>query len=138
MKPAHHVASRSAIIHRDAQSVYRVIRDVQNAPSWRPDVTKVEMLSPTQFREHSKQGVVRYDIEVDEPPRKLVTRIADTNLGFGGSWTYELEPAAEGTRVTITERGFVTNLFFRIMMRLFFNPASTIEKYLAALSNHMK
>ena len=133
MKPAHHVASSSIVVPRDAASIYKVIRDVANAPSWRPDVKKVEVLAAAKFREHGKNGVVTYDIETDEPPRRLVTRIADTNLGYGGSWTYELADVPEGTRVTITENGFVTNVFFRVMMRLFFKPTSSIERYLAAL-----
>lgn len=136
--PKDHVASRSTLIRRDAQSVYAAVRDVGNAPSWRSGLERVELLGPTRFREFGKDGAITYDIVTDEPPRKLITRIADTNLGFGGSWTYTFDQIPEGTRVTITENGVVSNVIFRFMMRFVFGTTSTIDKYLAALENHMK
>ena len=71
-------------------------------------------------REHGKQGVVPYRVEVLEPPARLVMRIADPSLPYGGSWTYELRAAGTGTEITITEDGQVFNPIFRVMQKLFF------------------
>jgi hypothetical protein len=65
-----------------------------------------------------------------QPPRRLVTRIADQSLPFGGTWTYELTPAGSGTRLTITEHGTVFNPVFRFMSRFVFGHAATIERFL--------
>jgi hypothetical protein len=64
----------------------------------------------------------------------FVARIADTDLPFGGTWTYELKPEGAGTRVTITERGEVYNPIFRFMSRFVLSQTATMEKYLAALT----
>jgi hypothetical protein len=135
--PKEHTVSRSVIVRRDPRSVYDLVRDFEHASDWRSGVVRVEMLGATKFREHGKHGAVTYDIVTEEPGRQLVTRIADTNLGYGGSWTYTFEAVPEGTRVTITENGEVTNLLFRILSRFVFGHASTIEKTLAALERRL-
>jgi hypothetical protein len=63
----------------------------------------------------------------------MVVRIADPDLPFGGTWTYELKQEESGTRVTITERGEVYNPIFRFMSRFVFSHTATLERYLAAL-----
>ena len=111
-----------------------IVRDVANASQWRSDVQRVDIIDATHFREHAKHGTVTYEIVDDKPAQRYVTRIADTNLGYGGSWTYAFAPENGGTRVTITEDGEITNLFFRFMARFVFGYTSTIDKTLAALA----
>jgi uncharacterized protein YndB with AHSA1/START domain len=135
--PKQHTAARSIVIRRPPQAVYETIRDFAAAPQWRNDVQQVEMLGPTRFRERGKHGTVTYDIVNDEPGRRVVTRIADTDLGYSGAWTYLIEPAPEGTRVTITEDGEVTNVVFRFLSRFVFGHAATLEEYLAALQRRL-
>jgi len=137
MLPRQHSASRSVVLKHDRQSVYGVVRDFAKHPQWRKDVTQVEILAPAQFREHSKFGVVTYAIDLDEPAKKLVTRIADQNLPYGGSWTYDFEDAPGGTKLTITENGEIKNVAFRFMARYIFGYTSTMEAYLKALEQRM-
>ena len=69
---------------------------------------------------------------------ELVTRIADTGLAFGGSWTFALQPAASGTRLSITENGEVYNPLFRVMSRFVFGHTATIDRYLGDLQKHLR
>lgn len=57
--------------------------------------------------EFGKNVAISYRVTESVPPRRLVTRIAEHNLQFSGTWTYELGPDGPGTRLTITERGEV-------------------------------
>lgn len=132
--PRKHSASRSRLVHQSPANVYAIVRDVANAPQWRSEVTRVEMLEPTRFREHAKYRVVTYDIIDDQPARLLTTRIADKDLGYSGSWTYRFAPENGGTRVTITEDGEVSNVLFRFMSRFVFGYTTNIDKTLAALA----
>jgi uncharacterized protein YndB with AHSA1/START domain len=140
--PKGHRASGTVTLHAAPQTVFAIIADFAHGAEWRPDVQRVEILSGAgpgmEFREIGSNGSVRYRVEVLEPDVKIVTRIADTTLAFGGSWTFDLAPAAAGdTRLTITEDGEVYNPFFRLMSKLFFPPTATIEKYLAALQKRL-
>ncbi len=71
------------------------------------------------------------DVELDDRPRARITRIIDDKLPFGGRWYYELEPVDGGTRLTITEAGFVKLPMFRIFTTL--APNATKAKFLREL-----
>ncbi len=135
--PSKHVASREIVLRKAASEVYAVIRDFAAAPSWRTDLKALEMLDPVEgrvrFREESSNGTVTYEIVEELANEKLVTRIVDRDLGYFGSWTYELLPAESGTRVRITEDGEVPNVLFRFMSRFVFGHTATMDTYLKAL-----
>ena len=67
------------------------------------------------------------------PPRPFVARIADPDLPFGGTWTYEIAPAAGGSRVKKTEDGEIYKPQFRFVARFILGYEGTIASYLAAL-----
>jgi uncharacterized protein YndB with AHSA1/START domain len=140
--PRDHVASVTATIPAPPDTVWAALTDVSSYPAWRGDVERIEMVSrppaPLSWREHTKQGVLTLIVEASEPPRRLVTRIADRDLPFGGTWEYSIAPeTADSTqsRVMITERGFVTNPIFRFVSRFVMGHHSTLDTYLRALGS---
>jgi len=88
-----------------------------------------------RFREHMSSGPVVMEVEQATTPSRFVTRIADPDQPFGGTWTFEIVPD-RGTKslLTITERGEVYDPFFRFMSRFVFGYTSTMEDCLAALT----
>jgi Polyketide cyclase / dehydrase and lipid transport len=136
--PRRHKASRAIVLRASAPQVYAVINDFAAAPTWRADVKRVEILDSEKgrlrFREHGAHGAVTYEVVANVPDERLITRIVDRDLGYSGSWEYRLSPVEGGTRLTITEEGDVSNLFFRFMSRFVFGHRSTIDRYLAALA----
>jgi uncharacterized protein YndB with AHSA1/START domain len=131
----HHVTVERAYVAAPA-ALFALISDVKAYPSWRTDVTRVEVLSAEgvhpRWRETTRSGgPITYVMEESVPDRKLVSRIADTNLPFGGAWTYELTPVGtNGTRLAITEDGDVYNPIFRFVSRFVMGHTATIERYL--------
>ena len=132
-----HVASMTRLVELTPERVFVRITDVERYPEWRKDVDRVEVLSatPVRWREHSDGDAITFEIVQAVPDEKVVSRIADPNLPFGGTWTYELRRDGQGTRVTITERGSVYNPIFRFMSRFIFGHTATVEAYLDALAN---
>jgi uncharacterized protein YndB with AHSA1/START domain len=139
MMPQNHEASRSAVISVPPDSVWRIITDFTAAPQWRKDLTSVERLPDQQgrpaWREHGRNGDIAYEAVEWVPPSRFQSRISDTKLAFGGSWTFDLVPESAGraTRVTITERGEVYNPIFRFLSRFVFGYTATLDAYLGAL-----
>ena len=135
--PVKHTARRSATIGAADTTVWAAITDAGAFPSWRTKVESVEMLPAVEgrraWREKGSDGAVTYEVIRAEPPRRLVTRIADRDLPFGGEWEYELAPDGDGTRVTITERGEVYNPVFRFVSRFVMGHTATIDDYLRSL-----
>jgi polyketide cyclase/dehydrase/lipid transport protein len=138
--PKIHTASKSILLHRSPKEVYDVVRDFGSAPSWRSGVKSVEVKTQpdgkVQFREVGSD-TIDYAVDEDVPGQKLVTRILNTDLGYGGKWTYEFIPEGGGTRVKITEDGEVSNVLFRFMSRYVFGHTATIDTYLTSLGKRL-
>jgi hypothetical protein len=91
-----------------------------------------------EFREVDDHGAINYRVEAWEPGRRFVTRIADSSLPYGGSWTFDLRPVEGGTELTITEDGEVYNPIFRFMSLFFFSATATIERYQADVLKRLR
>lgn len=137
--PQGHVASRQATYRAPAGDVFAAISDVARYGEWRKDVEHVEVLSadPRRWKEKGSNGEVTFEVQEARAPERLVVRISDPNLPFGGTWTYELRPVDGATRLVITERGEVYNPIFRFMSRFVFSQTSTIEGFLSALGTKL-
>ena len=135
--PKSHVAAVSARYAAPPDSLWATLTDVAAFPRWRNDLARVELLPDENgqrgWREHGKNDVITYRVVTSDPPRRLVTRIDDETLPFGGTWTYELAPADGGTRLTITERGEVYNPIFRFVSRFVLGYAGTMTRVLRAI-----
>lgn len=135
--PKSHVASASARFAAPPAAIWRSLTDVTSFPKWRPGLTRVEILPDENgqrgWREHGKQGTITYRVVESAEPTRLVSRIADVNLPFGGTWTYDLAPDGAGTRLTITERGDVYNPIFRFVSRFVLGYTGTMTDVLRAL-----
>jgi hypothetical protein len=131
--PAAHHASRQATFAVSPESVYAAITTVTDFPKWRPKVKSVDVLSPTSFREKRGDGDVLFALEEVQAPSRVVTRIADDKLPFGGKWTYEIARSAAGTTLRITEDGEVYNPIFRFVSKFVFGHQASIDEYLRDL-----
>src|SRR5262252_7904066 len=131
MLPEAHVARRTALVHRAPDAVWAIMTDFAALPSWRPGLKSVEMLPPHDghivFREDASYGKVTFEVDEQRAPNKLVTRIADDALPFGGRWIFELVPEGDATRVTITEEGKVKSAFYRFFSRFVFGYDGTLD-----------
>ncbi len=135
MLPKNHLATRSSRFKQPPQAVWAVIT---GPADWRPNIRSSEKLPPRDgrrtWKEIDKHGqTITYESIEESPPNRLVTRIADPKLPFGGTWTQEIGPDASGCLVTITEAGEIYNPIFRFMSRFVFGYTGSIEAYLRAL-----
>lgn len=135
--PVAHTAGVRAEYAVSPAEVFGAIADVESHPEWRDDIDSVTVLeqSPFRWREVGKFGELTFVREAMEADRRIVARIADTTQGFGGTWTYLVEPTPTGAALTITEDGEVYNALFRFMSRFVFGHYSTMETFATALGH---
>ena len=140
--PKEHVASVRARFTAPPDATWAAIRDFGAWPSWNPGVKSMERLPDAGGAERwmlrDSTGGFPSRVEVSDPPAagkagRLVTRIDDPSLPFGGTWTWTVEADGQGSAVTITEDGEVRNPIFRLLARYVFGHHATIESYLQAL-----
>ena len=135
--PRAHTAARTTTFAKPPADVWRALTNLDAQTAWRRGLERIEHVDAVKFREHTTQGVILFEVVEDHANERRVTRIADDKLPFGGRWIYELRPDGAGTRLTITEDGFIKNPVFRFLSKTVFSTTATIEKFLQDLGTHL-
>jgi hypothetical protein len=137
LPPNHTARSRAVFAHSSPERVWALLSDFEGWPSWNSAATEVRRMPDRDgkpaFLHIGGFGEMPTIVESAHAPRRLVTSIpADAQLGFHGTWTYEILPAGAGCEVHITEEGTVDSPLFRFFS-LFTSPHSTMDATLRAL-----
>ena len=135
MLPRHHRATRQARYRQKPEAIYFTLA---GPVDWRSDVKASGSLPDRDGRkrwwEQDSHGhKITYELVEDQMPWRRVTRMAEKNLPFGGTWTIDISPVPEGSVVRITEDGQIHNAIFRFMARFLFGYTGSIETYLRDL-----
>lgn len=116
--PVSHEASRTAEFSRPPGQVHALVSNLKDYPAWWPEAgSQVEIVESI-------------------PPTRFVTRIVG-ETAFGGTWTMDIVPTEKGSRLTITERGEISNPIFRTLARFVFGHTRTMESCLAAAQKRL-
>jgi hypothetical protein len=136
--PRHHVAARAISLPQKPAEVFALISNFKDGPSWREGLQQVDLLPDRdghlRFREKSNNGAITMEVVESIPPQRLVTRIDDKDVPFGGVWIFEVSPIPEGARLNITERGEVYNPVFRFVSRFILGYRATLDIYLKSVA----
>lgn len=141
LMPRAHVAESAVVVNGAVDSVWALVRGIERLPAWWPGVERVERVADATGAEvwvqHAGTGPLTIAVVTVDAPHRMVTRIvADSSAAFGGTWTYELRPVQGGTRVAITEDGYINNLIFRFVANAIVGVHGTVDSYLRALGAH--
>jgi predicted nucleic acid-binding Zn ribbon protein len=134
--PKKHTVSQTVSLRQLAETVWSLI---SGPPAWRPDISNYEELPAhdghRMWRETDKHGqTITYEAIESAAPHRLVVRIADPKLPFGGTWTYDIISAGQSCSLTITEDGEVYNPLFRFVSRFIIGQTATLDAYIKALN----
>jgi len=136
--PKAHTVTREARFRQSPEVLWKTIADIEAMPAWRQGLKSVKRLADQNgmpaWVETSDSGTIPFETVVSQPPSKLVIRIADAKLPFGGTWTYEITAVAEGSTLRIREDGEVYNPVFRFLARFVFGYSGTMDTYLKSLA----
>ena len=139
MLPKHHNASRTVVLRATPEQVFALISGPQD---WRTDLKEYKFFDQNghaMVREIDTHGqTINYEIVQSQPPTFLKRTIADKNLPFGGSWTWNIQPQDDRSEVTIIEDGEVYNPLFRFVSKFIMGHTRSIDNYLAMLSTAAK
>ena len=135
--PRGHTATRQARFRQKPEAIYFILA---GPVDWRSDIKASGSLPDRdgrkQWWEQDSHGQkITYELVEDKMPSRRVTRIAEKNLPFAGTWTIEISPTSEGSLVRITEDGEIYNVIFRFLARFFFGYTASIEGYLRDLGH---
>lgn len=136
--PKEHTVTREARFQQSPEVIWKTITDIDGMPAWRQGLKSVKRLPDRNglpaWVETLDSGTIPLETITSQPPSKLVVRIADPKLPFGGTWTYEITPLPSGSSLRIQEDGEVYNPLFRFLTRFVFGYAGTIDAYLKSMA----
>lgn len=140
MLPVNHTASVERTLAVNPDRVWSLLTDIEGQPKWRTDLKSIKVVSndPVTWVETSGFGEIPMKIEQSEQNHLLVTRINSTELPFGGTWTFKLEPQGTSTKLTITEDGEVRSPIFRFLSKYMFGHTKTLDSYISHLETFLK
>lgn len=133
-QPERHSSSISFHLPRPCPVVWAALIDFSSLPQWWPAVKAIRFETRPDgtiitWNTDRRGRVIGFCTIEEKAPVHLVREITGGNLPFGGTWTYDLIPEEGGTRVNLTENGFVKPVFFRGLMKLVMKPAATMRDF---------
>jgi uncharacterized protein YndB with AHSA1/START domain len=137
--PRDHRATSTITLRQPPDSVWKAVRDLGGISAWWHEMQESVRLPDKDGHEAWRQKVGGFDMPLlvleSRPPSRLVTKVdSPPGAAFGGTWTYELTPdGSGGTRVSVTEAGWIANPIFRFMSRFLFGYYGSLDGYLKAL-----
>ena len=114
--PRDHTASRTLRVRRSPQETWTAITQAMSASD------------------------VPVDIVERDPPRRLVSKVKETEKMFGGTWTVAIapvDPGQPGSTLTITEDGWVGNPIFRFVSRFVIGHHATLDGMLKRVATQL-
>jgi len=108
--PRDHTASRTLRVTRSPGDVWPALTQAMSATS------------------------VPVDVLENDPPRRLVTRVKETEKMFGGTWTVTAAAVQGGSTLTIVEDGWVGNPIFRFVSRYVMGHHATMDGILTSVA----
>src|SRR5258706_13391966 len=120
-----HRATSTISLRQSPDSVWKVVRDLGGIVAWFPAMQQSERLPDRDGHEVWRQKMSGFDVPIivleSSPPRKLVTQIDPTAGGaVGGAGAHELAAGATGTKIKVTQAGWVIKPLFPLMLSLLF------------------
>jgi hypothetical protein len=142
-RPKDHVARVRASYAAEPAALFERLTAFEAWPTWNSAVARVSPLEARAgkpaFSFEGDFGSMPTIIEETTFPTRLCTRIPeDANLGFSGTWTFEVAPGATGGSVlTLTEEGHVESALMRAIGALFLDPHATQSALLVDLGRSL-
>lgn len=140
--PVAHTATVSRTYDAPADRIWRTITGVRDYPEWRRNVERVDI--HTKFGErmrwrefYTDNEPITFQVVQHNDERLFRVRIADTDLPFGGTWTYRISVIDDNRVVSITEEGEIYNPLFRFVSHYITGYKATMNRYLDDLGHHV-
>ena len=120
-KTAPAIATGEIEIRAEPEVVWDVLADIDNWPSWNPDVKEARLMGGLRessvFRWKAGPGTITSTLEKVDRPREIGWR--GKTMGINAVHVYKLEPHAEGTEVHTEESfdGLVASLLKHSMRK---------------------
>lgn len=111
------VSNIKAVFPRDIQTVWDTVTSLENY-AWRSDLSKIEVLSETQFVEYTKEGyATTFTITAVEPCKRWEFDMENDNMK--GHWSGIFTQKCGQTEINFTEDVTAKKIFMKPFVKAF-------------------
>lgn len=109
-------------INAPADRVWAIILDKERYAEWQPNISKVERISETEWREYLKDSPQPLDFKVvkDERPRTMEFAMT-MGEAYKGYWRGEILPTGNGVKLQTEDKMMLEGWLAKTMIPLFFD-----------------
>lgn len=136
--PRQQGASLTRIFPEAPEVLWQLITDLDNQPTWRRNLTRVERLPDqggrTAWLEFHGRDAEAVRVADARAPLRLVTERVGEDATAEATWEWELAPVEEGSRLKLTRQVVVDQPLARAVGFVFQAPRREVERALADLS----
>lgn len=136
--PQDYSFTRSIVISRPPEVVWRVVRDVAGEQGWRQNLRAIERVADRngheawRLRDNEGQTVVLEVIESVPPQRLALEYEGRPGIGII-TWTIEIQPVANDSQVMLIQRSTFYPRTYRLLARLVYGT-SFADDFLKSLA----
>lgn len=117
------VSNIKAVFPRDIQTVWDTVTSLENY-AWRSDLSKIEVLSETQFVEYTKEGyATTFTITAVEPCKRWEFDMENDNMK--GHWSGIFTQKCGQTEINFTEDVTAKKIFMKPFVKAFLKKQQT-------------
>jgi uncharacterized protein YndB with AHSA1/START domain len=140
--PERHTASLTVHLPAKRTVVWATVTDYAKMPEWWPAVKAVRLETKPggeiiTWNKDSHGQEVGFRTKEEQAPTRLVREIVGDDLPFGGTWTFALEDDGDGTRLRLTEDGFIKPPLFRAVAQYFLKLDATMKDFVVHLEKRV-
>jgi uncharacterized membrane protein len=142
--PARIEVTRTVVINRPAEDIWRVLTDYNSLALWHPQYRGTRMVSnpgekPVRWRALYTDGrSANVAVSEESFPLRYAEQISDADLPFSGKWQLRMEPSDLTTKVIAHSTAELHRPLDRLFVRLFVKPDLELDKILAGLKRRVE
>ena len=117
-------ARKKAVFQSSIRNVWNTVTSIENS-RWRSDISRIEILSDTQFVEYTKEGYpTRFTVTLTEPYKRWEFDMENTNMK--GHWIGIFTEKDGNTEIDFTEEVTAKKLIMKPFVKAYLKKQQEI------------
>lgn len=128
------ISNTKAVFQAQVKKVWETVTSLDHY-AWRSDLSRIEVVSDSQFIEHTKEGyTTTFTITVAEPCKRWEFDMENDNMS--GHWTGIFVQRGEQTEISFTEEVTAKKIFMKPFVKMYLKKQQ--KCYIQDLTNELQ
>lgn len=139
--PREHRASSTIEVAATPEELWPLVADLEGQAEWSEMIHSVDVSETADgqklYTQMTDMGPLPLVVVLSEEPERFKTEIHGTDMGWGGTWDWTIEPTDAGSRMTIVEEGWIENPVFKFLSHYVMEPHEAMDSVLTLIAREV-